>query len=331
MSGTTGTGTTSGVHRTDVHQHLIPDTYRQTLSNAGIVEAGGRALPEWSAQQAIAMMDTFSIGTGILSLSTPGVHLSDAAAAARMAREINEFSAELVKDRPDRFGFFATVPLPDLDAAVDAAVHALDTLSADGVVLLANARGVYLGDPAHDMLLAELDRRNAVVFVHPSTLPAPQVPDLPPFAVDFLLDTTRAAANLVLHDVPRRFPHLRIILSHAGGFLPYAAHRIALTLADQAGRDPRDVLADLASFYFDTALSASPTVLPSLLAFARPDHILFGSDWPFAPAPVVGYFTNHLDQHPQLDAAQRRAIDSGNALALFPRLAPGPGRRRQDR
>ena len=114
--------------------------------------------------------------------------------------------------------------------------------------------------------------------------------------------------------------------------LGIVAHaRLALTLADQAGRDPRDVLADLASFYFDTALSASPTVLPSLLAFARPDHILFGSDWPFAPAPVVGYFTNHLDQHPQLDAAQRRAIDSGNALALFPRLAPGPGRRRQDR
>lgn len=327
MSGMVGTGTTGEAHRIDVHQHLLPNGYRQALSTAGIAEAGGRALPEWSTQQAIAMMDTFSIGTGVLSLSTPGSHLGDSAAAARMAREINEFSAELVKDRPDRFGFFATVPLPDLDAAVDAAGYALDTLGADGVVLLANARGVYLGDPAHDTLLAELDRRAAVVFVHPSTLPAPPVTGLPPFAVDFLLDTTRAAANLVLHDVPRRFPHLRIILSHAGGFLPYAAHRIALTLADQAGRHPRDVLADLASFYFDTALSASPTVLPSLLTFARPDHVLFGSDWPFAPVPVVGYFANQLDQHPQLDAAQRLAIDSGNALTLFPRLVP----RRQDK
>src|SRR5205085_9108680 len=121
--------------------------------------------------------------------------------------------------------FFATLTLPDVDGALAAADHALGELGADGVILEANSRGTYLGDPAFDPLMAELDRRAAVVFVHPAELPGPAVPGIPPYAADFLLDTVRAATNLVLHGVPRRFPNLRFILAHAGGFLPYADRR----------------------------------------------------------------------------------------------------------
>ncbi|MEU6745247.1 amidohydrolase family protein [Spirillospora sp. NPDC046719] len=305
--------------RIDVHQHLLPEPYVQWLRSEGIGQAGGRELPAWSADSAIAMMDDHSISTGILSLSTPGTHLGDDARALDKARQINDIGAELVKDRPDRFGYFATIPLPYVDGAVQESIRALDELGADGVVLLANSRGTYLGDPAFEPLMTELDRRSAVVFVHPAELPAPAVPGLPPFAADFLLDTTRAAANLVLHGIPRRHPNLKIILSHAGGFLPYAAHRIAVTFIGQ-GRDPGEVFEDLTSFYFDTALSGSPTALPSLLAFARPGHVLYGSDWPFAPDLAVKYFTDGLDAHDPHDTELHRAIDSSNALQLFPRL-----------
>jgi 6-methylsalicylate decarboxylase len=156
-----------------------------------------------------------------------------------------------------------------------------------------------------------------VIFVHPAELPGPSVPGLPPFVADFLLDTTRAAYRLVQSSVPRRYPNLRIILSHAGGFVPYASHRLCLgLLAEGKGRLP-ELLEDFRSFYFDTALSSTPAALPSLLAFAKPGHVLYGSDWPFAPAPVISYFTGNLDNYAALDAAGHAAIDRANARALF--------------
>jgi predicted TIM-barrel fold metal-dependent hydrolase len=162
-----------------------------------------------------------------------------------------------------------------------------------------------------------LDSRSAVAFVHPNTLPGPATDGIPPFAADFLLDTTRAAFNLVLHDIPRRFPDIRFILSHAGGFVPYAAHRMALAIAAQTGRRLGEILEDFRSFYFDLALSGSPAALPSLLAFAKPDHILFGSDWPFAPSTAVSYFTGQFDKWNEITADERAAINYSNAATLL--------------
>jgi predicted TIM-barrel fold metal-dependent hydrolase len=240
--------------------------------------------------------------------------------ARTWARRVNEFSAQVAADHPGRFGFFATLTLPDLDGALEEARYALDVLNASGVILLANTHGTYLGDPSHEPLLEELGRRHAVVFVHPSELPCAAVPGIPTFAADFLLDTTRAAYQLVAHGCVRRHPELRIILSHAGGFVPYASHRMAIAIAEQLGPKLDDVLNDFRSFYFDTALSGSPAALPSLLAFAKPDHVLFGSDWPFAPEAAVGYFTYQLDAYAALDGIAREALDRGNASRLFPHL-----------
>lgn len=307
--------------RIDVHQHLVPRDYADWLRTKGVVAPGGRELPDWSPDSALALMDRYSIATAILSLSTPGTHLGDDAEARMWARRVNETGADLVRDHPDRFGLFATVPLPDVAGSVQEIAHAYDELNVDGVVLLANAHGCYLGDAAFDPVMAELDRRAAVVLVHPSELPGPAVAGIPPFAADFLLDTTRAATNLVLRGVPRRYPNIRFILSHAGGFVPYASHRIAAAITAETGRKALEILEDLSGFYFDTALSGSPAALPSLLAFARPDHVLFGSDWPFAPELGVAYFTGQFDAYPGLDDTGRAAINRGNALELFPRLA----------
>jgi predicted TIM-barrel fold metal-dependent hydrolase len=307
--------------RIDVHHHILPPRYTSWLRSHGIEDAGGRALPAWSAEATLELIDSLQIAKAIMSVSAPGVQLDpdkrDDGAARAMAREVNEFSAQVARDHAGRFGFFATLTLPDVEGSIAEASYALDTLGASGVILLANTHGEYIGAPEHDPLFAELERRRKVIFVHPAELPGPSVPGLPPFVADFLLDTTRSAYRLVQSGVPRRFPDLKIILSHGGGFVPYASHRLCLgLLAEGKGQLP-ELLEDFRSFYFDTALSSTPAALPSLLAFAKPGHVLYGSDWPFAPAPIVSYFTAQLDGFGGLDAAAHAAIDRTNARALF--------------
>jgi 6-methylsalicylate decarboxylase len=311
--------------RIDTHHHLIPPDYREALQQAGLQEAGGRSLPDWSPDAALQAMAELGVGTAILSVSTPGTtFLPNPAEAAALARDVNDYAAALAAAQPDRFGFFATVPMPHVDLAVAEAVRALDELDADGVVLLANNAGTYLGEDGQDALFAALNDRSAVVFIHPSELPGPTVPGVAPFAADFLLDTTRAAYLLVRNGIRTRYPNIKFILSHAGGFVPYASHRMAVAITADTGRGWADVLDDFASFYFDTALSSSAAALPSLLAFARPGHITFGSDFPYAPTAAGKLFAAGLETYPALDPGARAAIERTNALALFPRLGAAP-------
>jgi 6-methylsalicylate decarboxylase len=191
-------------------------------------------------------------------------------------------------------------------------------------VLLANNAGAYLGAEGQDALFAALNDRSAVVFIHPAELPGPSVAGVPPFAVDFLLDTTRAAYLLVRNGIRSRYPNIRFILSHAGGFVPYASHRMAIAITGDTGRSWADVLDDFAGFYFDTALSSSAAALPSLLAFAKPGHITFGSDFPFAPTAAGKLFAAGLETCPGLDSSTRAAVERTNALTLFPRLGAAP-------
>lgn len=308
--------------RIDTHHHCLPPGYRAALRRAGIDDAGGRALPDWTPEASLDTMAALNVATAVLSVSTPGTTFLPAAAdAAALARDVNDYTAALVAAHPGRFGFFATVPMPHVGRAVTEAIRALDALDADGVVLLANNAGVYLGQDGQDDLFSALNARSAVVFIHPADLPGPEIPNVLPFAADFLLDTTRAAYLLVRNGIRRKYPNIRFVLSHAGGFVPYASHRMALAITSDTGRSPTDVLEEFSSFYFDTALSSSPAAMPSLLAFAKPDHILFGSDWPFAPVAAGQIFAASLENY-ALDAATRSAIDNGNARALFPRFGP---------
>jgi predicted TIM-barrel fold metal-dependent hydrolase len=305
--------------RIDTHAHYVPPAYRRYLEEEGYF--GGQGTPDWSPEAALEEMATLGVETSVLSVARPGFWFGDVGRASAMARQVNEYAADLVRAQPDRFGLFAALPLPDLDSALQEVEHAFDHLHCDGVVLLANSDGVYLGDPSLDELMAELDRREAVVFVHPNALPAEPVAGVPVFVADFLLDTTRAALNMVRHGVLRRYPRLKVILSHGGGLLPYASHRIAsLTPMGEGGQvDRAGFLAECAAFYFDTALTASPHSMPSLLAFAQPGHVLYGSDWPYARGDNSEYFTAQLDAYP-LDDDQRRSVERGAAEHLIPRL-----------
>lgn len=308
-------------HRIDVHHHLIPDAFTDAMRRRGIDKVAGAALPPWSAQRSLAVMDDNGIARAVLSLSAPGVFFGDRDEAVALARACNETAARAGADHPGRFGSFAVLPMPLTEQACAEAAYALDVLQAQGIVLLASTEGYFLGDPRFDELMAELNRRRAIVFVHPNIHPTSQQIglDIPGFFVEFLCDTSRATTNLIFSGALERYPDIRWILSHAGGFVPFIAWRLALadgmpTIRDKA---PKGVLHYIRQLYFDTALSPSPFALSALLQLVDPSHILFGSDFPFAPAPVVAAETRALAGSPVLTDDLRSAIDRDNALALF--------------
>jgi predicted TIM-barrel fold metal-dependent hydrolase len=306
--------------RIDVHQHVVPPFWADALSDNG-GDPSGWYSPEWSPQSAIEFMDSQQIATGILSLTAPSVVGWKPYERCDMARRVNEYTADLVAKHADRFGNFATLPLPDMDGALSEIAHAFDTLKADGVILLSNYENKYLGDQRFDPLWAELDRRSAIVFIHPGKPAIPTLEGVPGPIVDYPFDTTRTAVHMVLNGVMDRFSRMKVILSHAGGFVPYAAHRFAELAphvrADVATTD--ELLEAFRRFHFDTALS-SPAGLPSLHAFAGVEHIVYGSDYPYAPASVGGAFTKHLDAYQGFSETEHASVNRSNALRLFPRL-----------
>ena len=305
--------------RIDIHTHLIPPFWAEELKSHG-GDPSGWGSPEWSPEKLLQFMDDEEIAVSILSLTAPGIEGWQGAERIDIARRINDYGAELVRAHPDRFGYLATLALPDVDAGLVELARALDDLGADGIVLHSNFDGIYLGDPAFEPVWAELDRRSAVVFVHPTTSPGIQVLKGQPSPLeDYPADTTKCAVDLVASGTIARFPSVKIVLSHGGGFLPYAATRFAELLASlEKHRSADTLLAEMKSFYFDTALAA-PSGLPSLLAFAATGRVYFGTDYPYASEKVSKTFTKNLDAYEHFQADDLLAINRG-AKALFPRL-----------
>jgi predicted TIM-barrel fold metal-dependent hydrolase len=312
-------------HRIDVHHHILPPEYLTALSSVGVTNVGRVSFPQWSVETALGVMDRHGIATAITSISAPGIYFGDRAFARDLARRCNEISARLVGDHPQRFGAFAVVPLPDVDAALREIEYALDTLKLDGIVLLASVGDQYQGDPEFEAVYAELHRRKAIVFIHPNVPPGYTVPKLtlPAPLVDFIFDTTRAVTNLICSGTLERYPDISFILSHAGGAVPYLAWRIALfdrILPGVTEKAPQGAIAYLKRLYYDTALSAAPYALRSLQELVDPSHILFGSDYPFAPEPITAASVKGLNEYDGFDVQARAQIERDNGLKLFPRL-----------
>ena len=313
-------------YRIDVHHHILPPVYSEALSQAGIIDPiPGVDWPNWDVNTTLAAMDRLGIATAIVSISEPGVNFAGEALARQLARQVNEFSARLMADYPSRFGAFAVLPLPNIDAALHEMEYALDVLGLSGVGLLTQYRGIYLGDPALDVIFAELKRRRAVAFLHPSTPPSKDQPmfGLPPSLYEFTFETTRMVANLLYSGTLDRYPNLRLILSHAGGTVPYLAKRLTFgptITSSLKGQMPEDIFASLRRLYYDVAMSANPYTLPSLQALIDPTHILFGSDYPFMPESSGAENVAGLSQFTGFDQQARLFIERENALALFPSL-----------
>ena len=314
-------------HRIDVHHHIVPPDYREAIQRAGLsTPIPGVRFPAWDVESTLAMMDRQGIAAAITSIAEPGVYVGDIAVARDLARQCNEFSARLISDHPrGRFGALAVLPLPDVEAALRELEYALDTLKLDGVTLLSNYRGVYLGDDAFDALFAELNRRRTPVFIHPSTPAGHELPTFgyPVALYEFTFDTTRMVAHLLYSGTLDRYPDLRLILSHAGGTVPFLAYR--LSLGPRLGlvanpRTPQDVMAALRRLYYDTATSATPYALSSLQVLADPSHVLFATDWPFLPEQLVAETVAGLAEYDGFDQEARLLIERENAAGLFPRV-----------
>jgi predicted TIM-barrel fold metal-dependent hydrolase len=271
-------------------------------------------------------MDDAGIDVAITSISTPGVHMGDDSAARDLARRVNELSAELIQERPDRFGGFAALPLPDVEGALRALEYGLDVLKLDGVVLFSNARSIYLGDTRFGPLFDELERRGAVVFVHPTSSPDPAARSLglPDSLIDFTADTTRAVAQLHYGNIFARTPNVKYIFSHAGGTSPYLAARFSIIdeMDVIPGAQQRGTAADtLRRLYWDTALSWRPPVLRMLRSVVGMGQVLFGSDYPYLRWDLAVACRHEVETSAELNSEESRAVLADNALKLFPRLA----------
>jgi predicted TIM-barrel fold metal-dependent hydrolase len=305
----------------DTHHHILPDFFGQATENAD-APVGGLAPLRWSKEASISFMDDGG-DVAVVSLSTPGVHTGDSAAARALARHCNEFSAELIRSRPDRFGGLACLPLPDVDGSLKELSYALDLLGLDGFVLFTNSNGVYLGDGALEPVFEELERRQAVVYVHPNPSPDAVAHSLglPDNLLDFPADTNRAVAQMHYTNRFARTPNVKYVFSQAGGSIPYLAARLAII--DEMGFIPgggqRGTAADMFHrIYWDTALAASDPVFRMLRDVAGIDQVLYGTDFPYLRRDLAVRSKQRILHSPELDQSEKQGILGGNASRLFP-------------
>ena len=326
----------------DVHHHVLLPAYERALIRSG---AGDPSRPfrrhDGPDVTCEKMAELGITGAVVNPLSVAGVHHGDDSNARYLTRSVNEALAAFVAGAPDRLGFFATLPMPDVDGALAEMSYALDTLGADGVILLSHQNGVYVGDPLGEPLYAEMDRRGVVCFVHP-TIP-PYLPDglklkMWPAYLEYAFDTTRVAGTLIYHEHMRKFPAIRWLLAHAGGAFPYLSMRLRLMEELEikgrkppfpsvgAGRPfdervPEGVTPYLDKFYFDVALAGAEPPMAALTALASPDRIFYGSDWPFVEKSFVVEQQQNMLRMPQFAGERFAAMERGNAVRMFRRFA----------
>ncbi len=294
----------------DVHHHFYPPEYLESLDPAARLPM----LMQWSAARTLEDMDAHGVATAILSLSPPG------ARDPKLARICNEYGARMAQDHPGRFGLFAAMPMPDVDATLAEIAYALDVLKADGIGLMTSYGDRWPGDPAFDRVFAELNRRKALVYVHPLApaccrglmewVPAP--------VIEYPFDTTRAIVSLLFSGTFSRFPDIRFTFSHGGGTLPMLAGRIRTSVVgpEARARLPHGVDHELKKLHYDLAIAAFEPSLAALLAYVPVSQLLLGSDFPYHS---VGRTIEGISAA-GLDAAALAAIYRGNAERLMPRL-----------
>ena len=314
----------------DFHHHARPAAFFDALRTTGRTSMGGRPLPPgWTADAALEMMDRAGIATAIVSAPDADLIYRDRAIAVRLSRLLNEQFAATIALHPVRFGAFASLPMPHLDASLRELDHAIDVLRLDGIMLSTSYDGTYLGDPDLDLLMVELDRRRCLVFVHPVTPLGSERASrgFPASLLEYAFDTTRCIASLVHHRIAERFPGVRFIFSHAGGAIPFLVPRLTLMPSFMSAqhaldveRDRSGIVSALRAFHYDVALSVSDPVLALMRDVIGTERLVFGSDYPqvsesFIVATIAGVLGSKA-----IDTAARRGISRANGLRLLPHL-----------
>ena len=304
----------------DVHSHIITPEFVYSLENEGRLLDEGFPLPKYDVENHLKWMDEAGVQTSVLTLAAPQP------SSAEVVRQTNEDAARIKKEHPDRFLFCAALPLPDVNAAIREAIYSLDTLKADGIKLATNVDGQYLGAPELDTLFSVLNERKAVVILHPHR-PEPvnrQVMQQTPLAMqEYLSETTRAVSNMISRNVLARYNNIKVVVPHCGAYLPLAIPRMkSLTPVMQANKmvGEIDYEANLRALYYDLAGAHSPEVIRMLLTITTPDHLLYGSDYPYVAPQVLkqslARMKDYLSKEPDL-APFREMILWKNAKWLF--------------
>ena len=308
----------------DVHSHIITPEFVSTLENEGRVMDEGFPLPKYNVENHLRWMDEAGVETSVLTLAAPQP------SSAKVVRQTNETAARIKKEHPGRFMFCAALPLPDVSKAIEEAKFALDVLKADGIKLATNVDGQYLGAPELDTLFAVLNERKAVVILHPHR-PEPvnkQVMQQTPLAMqEYLSETTRAVSNMISRNVLARYNNIKVVVPHCGAYLPLAIPRMkSLTPVMQANEmvGEIDYEANLRTLYYDLAGAHSPEVIRMLLTITTPDHLLYGSDYPYVAPQVLtqslARMKQYLTTEPDL-APFREMILYQNAKSLLQPLS----------
>jgi predicted TIM-barrel fold metal-dependent hydrolase len=308
--------------RVDVHHHFYPPKYMEALQRPGI-GGEGAAFPgvrEWTTARTVEEMDRHGVATSILSLSPPGCRILDREGNRQMARLCNEYAVQMGREHPGRFGLFGVLPMPDVEGSLAELAYAFDTLKADGIQLMTSYGDTWIGDPAYDPLFDELNRRKALVFVHPlaPNCCANLMAWVPPALVEYPHDTDRAIMSLMFSGTLARCPDIRFIFCHGGGAMPMLSGRVMHSGSNRRFLDkvPKGIDYELKKLHYDIALAAFKPSLSALFAMVPATQVLLGSDYPFGS---IGTSVSGLDAF-GLPAGESQAIYRGNAERLVPRL-----------
>ena len=304
----------------DVHAHLLPTEFVEALKSEGRLMDEGFPLPKYDVENHLKWMDEAGVETSVLTLAAPQPTSAD------VVRQTNEAAARIRREHPGRFLFCAALPLPDVSRAIEEVKYALDTLKADGIKLATNVNGQYLGAPELDTLFSVLNERKAVVILHPHR-PDPvnrQVMQQTPLAMqEYLSETTRAVSNMISRNVLARYPNVKVVVPHCGAYLPLAVPRMkSLTPVMQANKMVGEIDwdANLAALYYDLAGAHSPEVIRMMLTITTPDHLLYGSDYPYVAPQMLtkslARMKQYLSDEPDL-APFREMILYQNAHKLL--------------
>jgi len=311
------TATPAKSPRIDIHHHMVPPSYAADMKRMGI------GSPRWTPQMSIDDMDKNDIATSVVALIQPGAFFKNVTADRRMAREANEYAAQMSRDFPGRFGSFATLPLMDVEGSLREITYAYDTLKADGIGLMTSYGDLYLGDKHFWPIWEELNRRKAVIYVHPLQPDCCRnlIPGLPNSSLEYATDTTRTIASMLFSGAANKFPDIRWIWSHSGGTMPFLWSRFTRQVVDMKEKAkevlPNGVLKEVQKFYYDTAQGHHEGAMQALRQLIPTSQIMYGSDYPYRP----GAETRTGLAERQFTQAERVAIDRGNALRLMPQLA----------
>jgi predicted TIM-barrel fold metal-dependent hydrolase len=303
----------------DVHHHFLPPFYKSLATPwLNRFATGVAGVLAWTPEASLKAMDEANVERAILSVSAPGVHFGDDAAASDTARRCNDYAAALCAAHPGRFAFFAALPMPDVEGSIGEAERALKLEGAIGVGLLSNYGGHYLGEAANRPLFAWLEKRRATVYVHPTNAPccAGLVAELATPLIEFPVDTGRTIASLLWSGTLSSAPNVRFIFSHGGGILPMVAERVEAmghVRPDLAARVPEGAQATLRRLHVDTASVTKPEAMAALLAWLPSDQILYGTDFPWGGLASSRAALSRLALPPGI----LEAIERSNALRLF--------------